>query len=63
MAEHTKAGTKLRLGLTKAVRSFQLRQAEPPTDVPDGKEQPGRGPDDRPSSREDQEIISTPHFS
>jgi hypothetical protein len=57
MAEHTRVGTKLRHGLAKAVRAFQFRRAEPPADVPDGKDLPGRGPDDRPTCRENLEII------
>jgi hypothetical protein len=31
-------------------------------DDADGKEKPGRGPDDGPMDRENREIIPTPHF-
>jgi hypothetical protein len=63
MADYRKAITKLRNGLAKATRRSQQPESFPQGDIVEGKEQPGRGPDDSPVHRENREIIPTPHFS
>jgi hypothetical protein len=66
MGAFKNAITKLRHGLAKVTpQGSHLHHPEPFTDgdVVDGKEQPGRGPDDKPVHRESQGIIPTPHFS
>jgi len=64
MADYRKAITNLRNGLAKAARQgSQQPERFPQADIVEGKEQPGRGPDDSPVHRESREIIPTPHFS
>ena len=47
--------------LVKLLAVFALAP-EAPTDSADAKEDPGRGPEDRPLEREKVEIVSLPHF-
>ena len=45
-----------------SLKTVQLTPTLADGDDADGKEKPGRGPDDRPINRENREIIPTPHF-
>ena len=49
--------------MTAAMLVLETPERFPQGDIVEGKEQPGRGPDDSPVHRESREIIPTPHFS